>query len=225
MDMQPSGQCSYPVSWELSLDDDPDILKVQCSDRSGTHWYTVRLIHEFGIFTRTFDTREKVEATLADLYAEAKQHDVLFSDYTEGRLTDFASIFLNPQGVWFEIERETDKKIVGAIYLENIIHHFDLVGHFAVWDSIASGREEIFWGTIDWAFKRYDVRRISCEIPPYQKGTMRFVERLGFAEEGEKAEAIVHKGKWMSLMLYGMTVGEYIETLNIAYGGQDAARV
>ena len=181
-----------------------EITVVQCEDRSGKHLYSVRLLHEFGK-SDGYMTPKKV----SELWESARQHDVLFSDYTEGKVEPFLSVLMNPSSVWLEIFRETDSKPVGAAYISNVIPRFDAKGHFAVWDKIAGGREEIFFSIMDWMFLRFGLRRISVEVPAYQSGVIRFSKRLGFKEEGTKRDGVLHKGVWMPLKLFGITVEDF----------------
>lgn len=184
-------------------------------DKSGA-LFQVRLIHEYGNFIPKYNSPRKIKEKTAELYLKASQFDVLFYDDTNKSLTAFMAVFLDPKGTWMEVVRAEDDEVIGALYLTQILPGFDAHGHFTFWDGLASGREGIIWDTMKWVFDRYDLRRLSSEVPPYQKGVMRFMGRLGFAEEGEKVEAIQHDGEWQSLHLYGITRGEFEEILERA---------
>jgi RimJ/RimL family protein N-acetyltransferase len=181
-----------------------EIFAVQCSDRSGDHMYSVRLLHEFGVGDGYFNPRK-----VSELWSIARQNEVLFSDYTAGKVEPFLAILMNPASVWLEIFRITDDKPVGVAYISNVIPKFDAKGHFAVWDRIAGGREEIFWRIMEWMFEQYNLRRISAEAPVYQSGVIRFTKKLGFKAEGTKKDGVLHKGKWMPLILFGITVEDF----------------
>jgi RimJ/RimL family protein N-acetyltransferase len=65
-----------------------------------------------------------------------------------------------------------------------------------------------------WAINRYNLRRLSVNVPPYQSGTIRFIRRLGFKLEGEKRCGIIHKGTWFPLLMYGILREEAEQKLN-----------
>lgn len=183
-----------------------EIFQVECVDRSGENIYSVRLLHEFGIGNGYLNPKK-----ISDIWRQASKHPVLFSDYTEGRIEPFLELLTNPRSVWFEVVRVEDDLTIGAAYVDRVIPGFDAQGHFAVWDSIANGRQLIFQKIMDWLFNRYQLRRISCAVPPYQAGTIRFAKSLGFKQEGERREAVVYKGKWFPLIEFGILRSEMFE--------------
>jgi hypothetical protein len=177
-----------------------EIAKIECTDRrTGTHVYQINVLSEMGKRTELF-TNDKI----VQLWSEASQHEVLFNDFTAGKIEPFILLMLNPRAVWIEFVRLTDRRAVGVGYLTEVIPNFDALAHFSFWDSIARGREPLVQATMAWFFDRYNLHRLSVEVPPYQSGVIRFIKRLGFVQEGERREAIVHKGKWMPLELFGI---------------------
>lgn len=194
---------------------DGELFRIECKDRTGTHVYSVRLLHEF--MRNGFMTPEKVR----DLWIAASEHDVLFSEDTKGQFEPFATILLDPRSVWLEVVRETDEATVGVMYMTDVILGFDAQTHFAFWDGAAAGREPLALEGMKWAFERYRVMRLSCDIPPYQRGTIRFVKRIGFVQEGEKRGAILNReGKPMGLFMFGVLKDEFERI----YHGGDAIR-
>lgn len=186
---------------------DPTILEIPCDDRSGEGVYRVRLLQELG---KNYTlTPERVR----DLWVEASKHKSLFSDYTDGKLEPFVLLLGNPRSMWLEIVKDGSERPVGVAYVTDILPQFDAVAHFAFWDSVGSGREPLALFIAEWIMDRYSLHRLSAQIPPYQRGTIRFAERLGFVREGEKREAVVREGEWHSLVLFGMTKNELEESL------------
>jgi RimJ/RimL family protein N-acetyltransferase len=175
-----------------------EILTMDCTDRTGEHTYLVQLLYEFGNATEAL-TEEK----MAQIWINAKQHPVLFGDDTVFSLKEFVALFLNPAGVWMDVTDETGKQ-VGVFYITSVIPGFDATGHFAFWDSVASGRQHLVHRIMEWAFDRYKLHRLSAETPPYQTGTIRFLNKLGFVHEGERREAIRHGGEWKSLVMFSI---------------------
>lgn len=181
-----------------------ELFKTEVEDRLGRGTYSVRLLQQFGQGDGYLDA-----AKVGELWRIASRHEVLFSDFTAGKIEPFLQILFDPSSIWLEIFREGSGP-VGVAYLNHIIPRFDALGHFAVWDGVASGREEIFWLIAEWMFSNFELRRISCEIPPYQSGVIRFTKRLGFKQEGVKREAVVHRGRWFPLLLFGMTLEDWL---------------
>lgn len=181
------------------------ITQVECHDRTGEHLYEARLLQEFGQNDGYLNAQK-----IAELWGMAKKFDTLFSDYTEGKIEPFLAVLMNPRSVWFEIYRLGEQPgPVGVAYISSVIPFYDAKAHFAVWDSVGSGREPIFWSLMDWVFTRYSLHRMSVEVPPYQHGVIRFVRRLGFIEEGERREAVLSKGKWSSLLEFGLLKSDF----------------
>lgn len=183
-----------------------EILRVRCEDRSGVNDYSVRILHEFGQGSGYLNPKK-----IADIWRQISKYPVLFSDYTEGKIEPFLAILMNPNSVWFEVYNETTDRTVGAVYVDRVIPGFDAQGHFAVWDSVANGRQPIFWGIMEWLMERYGLRRLSCGVPPYQAGTIRFAKSLGFKQEGERREAVIYKGRWFPLIEFGILRDELEE--------------
>lgn len=190
-----------------------EVAIVACDDGES---YVVRLLQEFGKGTSNL-TPQKV----ADMWAQVRQHQVLFSDHTAGQAEPFLAILFNPASVWMEIVRLSDDELVGVIYISSVIPNFDAKGHFAIFDSQASKRKRIFWEVMAWMFDRYNLNRISAEAPPYQGGVLRFVERhLGMKREGERREAVLYKGRWWSLIEFGILRSELNQLLEPSEGVQ-----
>lgn len=185
------------------------LFEIECVDRkTGKHMYDVSVIHEFG--TRSDLTVPELKCKAMELYAESSEHDVLFSDYTRGDPGEFLAMFLDPRGVWIEVTRQTDHRNIGAMYLTNIIRHYDADAHFTLWDGIGSGREPIITKAMEWAIERYDLRRITAEIPAYQSGVIRLTKRLGFIEEGRRRASVFHKGEWVESVIFGILKEEVL---------------
>jgi len=183
-------------------------MNVLLADDSDSGWFEARLLQEFGI-SNEYLSPEKI----AELWKEFSKHDVLFTDYTEGKFEPFLLNLMNPRAIWVEIFNVEEQKPVGVMMMTNIILGFDCEGHFAVWDSKARGKEGICLKMMEFCFNRYNLHRMTAKIVPYMKGTIRFAKRLGFIEEGEMREAVVRSGEWFSLKMFGITRSELEEKL------------
>lgn len=198
-------------SQEANTSSVPEVFSEEVEDRTGKYTMSVRLLHEFGS-TTDYLTKAKV----GELAREAAKHEVLFSDHTTGnKLEAFLDVFMDPRGVWFELFHTGKESVAGAAYITKVIPGYDATAHFAFWDQVASGRQSLIHSLMDVVFKRYNLRRLSVEVPPYQRGTIRFIESLGISQEGEKREAVLYKGRWFPLLLFGITKGDLEEIVNV----------
>jgi len=184
---------------------------VPCSDKSGEHIYEAELLWEGG---RNLGlTPQKI----AEIWRQAKDFDVLFSDETNGKFEPFFYALINPSSIWFELRRVGEPTSIGLAYFTNIIPGFDMHGHFTFWDSIARGREPILLFLAEWVADRYKIRRITAHVPPYQAGVVRFLRNLGFIPEGEMREAVKYKDRWWPLLTFGMTRKDLDRSMRALY--------
>ena len=186
------------------LEDAPLILTQEVEGGKAAGTYEVRMLKEGG---RTWVTPEKVQA----LWLESRKHPVLFSDYTQGDAQAFLDVIGAPNSVWWEVFHVEQNKPVGLFYLSKIIPYFDAHGHFTFWDSVGRGREGLAMETLRHIFQRYDLPRVTAEVPVYQRGTIRFIERLGFTHEGERRNGVLYKDEWTNQALYGMLREEALQ--------------
>ena len=173
---------------------------MQFSDRGGDRDVSVRVLQGLGQASH-YLTPSKIR----DLWVEYSKHDVLFSDYTQGKVEPFVMALVNPRSIWFELFDLSVAKAIGIAALSEIIPEYDAKGHFAFWDKIGSGREPLIWELMDICFDDFSLHRMSTETPVYQKGTIRSIKRLGFVQEGVRREGVFHKGSWVDMALFGIT--------------------
>ena len=183
------------------------ILTLPCEDRTGESIYEIRILREFD---RNYSlTTKKVR----DLWVAANSHKGLFSDLTEGKFEPFFILLMDPQGVWFEICKQGEDVPVGVAYITRVRPFHEADAHIAFWDSIASGREPLALFLTEWVMDRYNLHRINAYIPTYQRGTNKFVLRMGFKLEGVKREGVLHAGEYESISMYGLLRSELQEQL------------
>lgn len=186
-------------------------LRIPCEDRTGEHFYDANLIWELG---RNYAlTPQKI----ADIWRQVREFDVLFSDETNGKIDPLFDALIDPRSVWFELKRDGVDHPIGIAYITNIIPGYDAQGHIAFWDRIAAGREPLLLFLMEWVADRYNLHRFSAQIPPYQAGTIRWVQGLGFKQEGEMREAVIRHGRRWPLILLGMTRRELNDSITSLY--------
>lgn len=186
-----------------------DVLPLNPSTVAVDENYAVVLLHEFGETTDYLDIEK-----LTELWNVFKEHDVLFTDTILGDLEAFVDILMSPRSVWFEIYSLEESRPVGVSHISGVIPGYDAKGHFAVWDGRARKLEGIVLKNILWVMDRYKLHRVSSEIPSYQSGTIRFVQRLGFKSEGLRREGILRNGAWGDLEMFGLLRSELEEDTN-----------
>lgn len=188
--------------------DPPVISRREITKGKAPGMYEVRLLKEPGL---SFFTPEKIR----EIWNEAKEHEVLFSDRIAGKAKPFLHILAAPNSTWFEVFSLESNKPVGMLYLNRILPRYDGYGHFAFWDKVGGGREELILDTLRYVVEKYNLPRVSTEIPVYQRGTIRMVKRLGFKQEGERRNGVMYKGGWMNQALFGMLREELIPDIAV----------
>lgn len=179
----------------MPIETAPLISELTIAEGRGEGEYEVRLMKEAD---QSWITPERAR----DLWKKSSVHDVLFSDYTRGDPKAFLRALSKPNSIWFEVTKDSEP--VGILYVHNLIPKFDAVGHFAFWDKIGRGREPLVLETISYLMLKYQLQRMSAEVPVYQKGTIRFIKRLGFEKEGERRNGVVYRGEWVNQLLFGL---------------------
>jgi hypothetical protein len=185
-----------------------EILREGIVDRGGDHIFSVRVLHEFGI-SNGYLTAQKI----GELWRAFKDNPVIFTDDIEGDFESFFDVLMNPLTCWYEVFDEISFTPVGVYCISGLIPGYELTGHFAFWDRIASGRERLTWRLMKLFFDRFSLRRMNAEIPAYQSGTLRACESLGFVREGVKRKAVRRKGTWNDLILFGILQEELEEAM------------
>lgn len=148
---------------------------------------------------------------IRDLWVEIIKHPVLFGDEHGRNFDGFMAALLDPRGVWIEIYNEQTGKPEGLAYMTDIVPGFDALGHFTVWDGKAREKEPIITEIMKWMMSRFDLRRITAEIPVYMKGVQRSALRLGFVEEGIKRKASYRSGEWHDKRIMGILREDIID--------------
>lgn len=171
--------------------------------------YIIMWLHEFG---RRYSYMD--EAKIKELWWEFSSHDVLFGDQIGNDFEAFVDIMLAPNSIWLEIFSAARNKPIGVISFSRIILGYDAWGHFTFWSGHSRGREQLCLKVGDFLMERYNLHRLSAEIPSYQRGTIRFTERMGFKPEGVKRDGAMKDGLWVDLSLFGILRDELKESLN-----------
>ena len=180
-----------------------EILRMGLDEPEGHTEYSIRLLQQFGSVD-PYLTPNKIQ----ELWMEYSQHETLFSDYTLGKVDPFLDVLLSPQAIIAEVFSMRTESPVGILMMTSIIPRYDAMAHFTFWDSRGKGREPLIWAMMWLWVQEFKLHRLSVEVPGHQSGVIRMIKRLGFTHEGIKREGNLHKGSWIDLELFGMTVDE-----------------
>ena len=180
-----------------------ELLRMGLEEKGETKEYSVRLLQKFGKVD-AYLTPEKIQA----LWIEYSQHDTLFSDYTQGKVTPFLDVMLAVNAIVAEIYSIDEEIPIGSLMLNRVIEGFDGLAHFTLWNGRARGKEPLFLEMMRMWMTEFKLHRLSVEVVGSASGAIRMTERLGFKKEGTRREGSIHKGAWVDLEMYGITEEE-----------------
>lgn len=170
------------------------IVSALCRERRGSAYRSVRKL----VFT---------PENLNKFWGESQKYPVLFNEEVGTDFTKFLELFLyqinnevSVNGLFWVID-----DFVGVYYLNHIVPGFDAQVHYAFFDGVQSGREDLTKKMLHYVFERYGFNRLSANIPCFVNvSTINFVERLGFQFEGKRRKAARYKNDWFDVRLYGL---------------------
>lgn len=178
----------------LKTEFEPNIVSALCRERRGTVLRKVRKL----VFT---------PENLNKFWSESQRYPVLFNEEVGDDFKKFLELFLyqinnevSVNGLFWVID-----DFVGVYYLNHIVPGFDAQVHYAFFDGVQSGREDLTKKMLHYVFERYGFNRLSANIPCFANiSTVNFVERLGFHFEGKRRKAAKYKNEWFDVRLYGL---------------------
>lgn len=148
-------------------------------------------------------TRENFET----FFEKAKKYRTLLHKEIGEDREKFLQLFIRqgaagiePTGVFYVID-----DFVGVYYATKIIKGEDASVHYTFLDGRHKGREDLTREMIKYLFKIADLNRITADMPAYlPEACFKFVERVGFTREGRKRQAVLYKGAWFDIKIYGI---------------------
>ena len=174
------------------MDDRDVILECKCQERGGTVVRSVKLAQL---------SFERVQF----LWEKLSKFDVLFNDFVKDDFAAFVNHFIvqidgkpAPAGLFWDVDD------VGIILVNNIVPFQSATSHFVFWDKILKGREDLCREMLRYGFKTYKFRRIKVEVPLYAEGVRRFVQRIGFIQEGRLRKATLWRGDWFDVHVFSI---------------------
>lgn len=101
----------------------------------------------------------------------------------------------------------------GILRLEDVQPGREATAHYFFFDGSLRDKTDLLQAWLSWAFEDHEdwssLRRVSLELPAHAYATIRHAtKRLGFKEEGRKAEALIWRGTWEDAVMLGRTNGD-----------------
>lgn len=149
------------------------------------------------------DKEQLLRVDLNKLWANVQTQDYAFDDFSRN----------NPE--WFLLQLAQASENVryfligdsGLFLVQgNLREGGDATVHFIVWDRNFSlhVNKGPAYELVDWLFYEVKVHRISGPIPDYNKLAPRFATAMGMKFEGEMLEAVLWKGKYHNVQMFGL---------------------
>jgi hypothetical protein len=94
--------------------------------------------------------------------------------------TAAAAMLTNPHTWAWEVYSKDPVDFVGILMLSEVDPGRDATAHFKFFDGALRDKNEVLRSWFDWAFRKFDLRRISAEVPHYAFSLLKAYKRLGF---------------------------------------------
>ncbi len=176
----------------------PPVLSVKCEEPEGD-------------IIREISPLEFTPAVLKEFWEKARVYRTLFNQEIRNNYDRFLPLILRrgltedsiePTGLFWRV----DPDFVGVFYMTNIIAEQDALAHYTFFDGRHRGRVDLCKEMLNYVFDRYNLRRLTVEIPLYAtEKTHNFVSKsLSFKNEGRKRKAILFDDEWFDVIVYGI---------------------
>jgi len=176
----------------------PTVLSVLCQEPEGD-------------IQREISPLEFTPDTLKEFWEKARVYRTLFNQEIRKNYDVFLNLILRrgltedsiePTGLFWRV----DPNFVGVFYMTNITPEQDAQAHYTFFDGRHRGRVDLCKQMLGYVFNRYNLRRLTVEIPLYAtEKTHNFVSKsLGFRKEGRKRKAILFDNEWFDVIVYGL---------------------
>jgi ribosomal-protein-alanine N-acetyltransferase len=122
------------------------------------------------------------------------------------RIRRYAEDLRSDQGYAFLIFRNSDDALVGGLTLANIRRGVAQAGSLGYWMGLPFARQghmtAAVRAVIPFAFGTLRLHRLEAACIPTNQGSIRLLERTGFAREGYAREYLCINGAWQDHLLY-----------------------
>src|SRR3990167_38562 len=149
---------------------------------------------------------------LREVWERSKEHATLFSQEVRQDFAKFISLFvregkdgLEATGLFWVID-----DFIGVYYLTEIMDH-DALMHYSFFDGSFKGRVDLTKEMIQYVFKRFGFVRLTGICPVRAVPALAFAKKLGLSEEGRKRKAVMYKGEWNDVIMFGILREEALD--------------
>jgi RimJ/RimL family protein N-acetyltransferase len=140
-------------------------------------------------------------------WEKSRSFKYIFDEEVGGDFKKFCELFmyagphgLQSNGLFWIID-----DWVGMFYMTRIRPGIDAEVHYIFFDRRHRGRVDLAREMIKYAFRKYNFRRLSVEIPLYAtKHAFEFITFIGFKKEGRRRKAIWHNDDWFDVAEFGI---------------------
>lgn len=171
--------------------------------KSISEQYDSHTLHNLKKLNLTVEESDLVQRIWDKLQGETSA----FDDVTSGRQDAFLMQLFLPNTEHFVLGDEQ-----GYMLLEGIRPGVTATAHYAIWDKTYP-LEEVkasALSLIDYAFKKYNLARVTAYVPGTNISGKRMAALLGFKYEGEMRDTWLKNGKLYGVQIYGLLKSEYI---------------
>jgi RimJ/RimL family protein N-acetyltransferase len=157
--------------------------------------------------TYTIDIWRPTTPMLEETWERYQQYRVMFSDVTLNDYEHFLSIVMVPGTIILSVEVE-DKEI-GLIYFTEISQATSAFGHYIFWDrKSGAGRHRVLLTAQRTIMKEFGLHRMDMAVPIFAFSALHRLHKIGYRIEGRRKEALLYKGRWADLLLFGVLFEE-----------------
>jgi len=126
----------------------------------------------------------------------------------------FNQLLDDPHGTYFGIIEKLEKRIIGYVFLAQILKSHRVAREFG----IVIGDKSL-WGhgyggeaaklMLEYGFKHLKLHRIQLIVLDFNERALHMYRKIGFVEEGIQREARLVDGKWRNVIMMGMLEQEF----------------
>ena len=157
--------------------------------------------------TYTIDIWRPTTPMLEETWERYQQYRVMFSDVTLNDYNHFLSIVMVPGTIILSVEVE--EKEIGLIYFTEISQATSAFGHYIFWDrKSGAGRHRVLLTAQRLIMVEFGLHRMDMAVPIFAYSALHRLHKIGYRIEGRRKEALLYKGRWADLLLFGVLLEE-----------------
>lgn len=99
----------------------------------------------------------------------------------------------------------------GVVFFFPIAPGHGAEAHHYIWSPRFMRRPKLGRSLLKWACRKWNLRRITAEVPSHHRSLIKSVERMGFTLEGRVREGVIDYTGPSDMLLYGILASELKE--------------